>query len=72
MESELSDIFLSKSGHQKYTASVLGDATPSCFCNVMSLFEETYKFSESGCYISVFALLNSTLVWFMWYKSHFV
>ena len=47
MEPEVSDIFFSKSGHQKYTA---WDATTSCFCNVMSLFEETYKFSKSDCY----------------------
>ena len=58
--------FLSKSGCQKYTTWVPGDPTPSCFCNVISLFEETNKVSEPNCYTYVFSLLNSTLVWFMW------
>ena len=40
----------SKSGRQKYTAWVPRDPTPSCFCNVMSLFEETNKFFEPNCY----------------------
>ena len=35
-----------KNGHQKYTAWAPGDPMPSCFYNVMSLFEETNKFSE--------------------------
>ena len=39
-----------KSSSQKYTACVPGDSTPSCFWNVMSLFEETYKVSEPNCY----------------------
>ena len=39
---------------------------------MMSLFEEKYKFSEPNCYIYMFSLLNSTLVLFMWKKSHFV
>ena len=42
--------FPSKSGRQNYTAWVPGDPTPSCFCNVISLFEKTYKFLKSNCY----------------------
>ena len=62
MESELPGIIPFKSGRQKYTAWVPGDPTPSCFCNVISLFEETCKFSEPNCYTSVFSLLNSRRV----------
>ena len=50
MEFELLGIFLVKAAAKKYTAWVPGDPTPSCFCNVMSLFEETNKFSEPNCY----------------------
>ena len=39
-----------KSSSQKYTACVPGVSTPSCFWNVMSLFEETYKVSEQNRY----------------------
>ena len=46
MEFELSSIFSIKSGRQKYSALVPGDPTTSSFCSVMSLFEETDKFSE--------------------------
>ena len=49
MEFELSGIFLSKSGHQKYSVWFPSDPTPS-FGSVMSLFEETYKSSEPNCY----------------------
>ena len=42
MESELPGIISSKSSSQKYTAWVPGKPKPSCFCNVMLLFEETY------------------------------
>ena len=65
MESELPGIIRVKVVAKKYTAWVPGDLTPSCFCNVISLFEETYKFSESNCYTSVFSLLISTRLWFM-------
>ena len=37
--------FLSKASCQKYSTLVPGDSTPSCFCSVMSLSEEIYKFS---------------------------
>ena len=50
MEFELLGIFLVKAAAKKYTAWVPGDPTRSCFCNVMSLFEETNKFSEPNCY----------------------
>ena len=46
MKSEHSWHFLSKNGRQKYSAWDPGDPTPSCFCSVMSLFEETYKLFE--------------------------
>ena len=36
--------FSSKSGHRRYSAWVPGDPTQSCFCHMMSLFEETYNF----------------------------
>ena len=42
--------YSSKSSSQKYTAWAPGDPTPSCFGNVMSLFEEIYKVSEPNCY----------------------
>ena len=50
MESEILGFFSSKSGRQKYTAWVPRDPTPSCFCNVMSPFEETNIFLEPNCY----------------------
>ena len=40
-----------------------GELTPSCFCNVMSFSEETYKLSEPDCYTLVFSLLNTILVY---------
>ena len=42
MESELPDMIRVK---VVVTAWVCGDPAPSCFCIVMSLFKETYKFS---------------------------
>ena len=49
MRSEVFLHFLSKTGCQKYSAWFSGDPTPSCFCSVMSLSQEIYKFSEPDC-----------------------
>ena len=62
MKYELFCIFLSKTGRQKYSAWVPGDPMPSCFCSVMSLSEETYKFSEPDCYTIVLSLLSNILI----------
>ena len=59
MESELFGIFRVKVVAKNI---LLGSLGPSCFCNVMSLFEETNKFSELNCCTYVFSLLNRTLV----------
>ena len=64
--------FLSKNGCQKYSIWVHWDLMPSCSCSVISLSEETNKFSELDCYTSVLFLLHSILVWFMSKKSHFI
>ena len=61
MESELCGLFQVR-GHQKHSVWVPGDPTQSCFCSMISLFEETYTFSEPSRDTSVFSLLNSTLV----------
>ena len=47
MKSEIFCIFFSKTGRQKYSASILGDPMPSCFFSVTSLFQETYKFLKN-------------------------
>ena len=59
MESEL---FLNKTGCQKYSAWVPGDPTLSCFCRVMSLSEEIHKFPEPDCYAIVFSLLSNIII----------
>ena len=64
--------FLSKTVCQKYSAWVPGDPTPTCFCSVMSLSQEIYKFFEPDCYTIVFSLLRNILIWFMQKKSSFV
>ena len=38
--------FSTKNGDQKCSTCVPGDPTLSCFCSVMTLFEETHKYSE--------------------------
>ena len=50
MESELPGIIRVKVVTKKYTVWVPWDQAPSCFCDVMSFFEETYKFSEPNYY----------------------
>ena len=54
--------FLSKNGCQKYSIWVQWDLIPSCFCSVISLSEETNKFSELDYHTLVFFLLHSMLV----------
>ena len=48
MESELPDIVQVKVVAKNILLGPWG--LPNYFCNVMSLFEETYKFSEPNCY----------------------
>ena len=71
MESELSGVFQLKMV-TKNSVWVPGDPTQSCFCCMMSLFEETCKLSEPNSYTEVFSLFNSTVVSFMWKECHFL
>ena len=51
MGSELSGIFWVNIGTNNIAgSSILGDQTPGYFCSAMSLFEETYTFSELNCF----------------------
>ena len=54
--------FLRKTGCQKYSAWVPRDPTQSCFCSVMTLPEEIYKFSEAYCYTIILSLLSNILI----------
>ena len=56
-------IKLSKTGYQKYSALVLKSPILSC------LSEKTYKCSVPDCKTLVFYWLNSILVWFILLKS---
>ena len=50
-ESELSDIIRVKVvAKSTLLIPIPVDPTPGCFCNVISLFEVTYKFAESNYY----------------------
>ena len=59
MESEFPGIIGVKMVAKNILLGSLGTQHEAVFA-MMSLFEETYKFSETNCYI--FSLLNSTLV----------
>ena len=50
MESEISGIFPVKVVAKNKVLGSLGTQRQACFCSVMSLFEEAYKFLELNCY----------------------